>query len=200
MERSNLSILTAYGRLFDPGFWVSRGLSGNEPRLASKSLVVADTLTALPWRSQIMDLANRLRMDIYDSVRFFEACDKGVKFDNIETLEILHSLRLAVVMKMMIIAAELPAIGEEGTSQMNVLQKLQTFQIDSILADLKARYPATRAALEWTEKLQEKTDRPVAPPGGFPHISETIIKPLERARDLTRQITIAITHHYDAFG
>ena len=83
---------------------------------------------------------------------------------------------------------------------MNVLQKLQTFQIDSIIADLQQQYPATRAALEWTEKLQEKTDTPVAPSGGFPHISETIIKPLERARDLTRQITVAITHHYDAFG
>ena len=163
-------------------------------------MIVADTLTALPWRSQIMDLANRLRMDVYDSVRFFEACDAGANFGNIETLEILHSLRLAVVMKMMIIAAELPAIGQEGTSQMNVLQKLQTFQIDSIISDLEAQYPATRAALEWTEKLQEKTDKPVAPSGGFPHISETIIKPLERARDLTRQITVAITHHYDAFG
>jgi len=182
MERSNLSILTAYGRLFDPGFWISRGLSGNEPRLADKSMDVAETLTALPWRSQIMDLANRLRMDVYDSVRFFEACDKGAKFDNIETLEILHSLRLAVVMKMMLIAAELPAIGEESSSRMNVLQKLQTFQIDSIIADLQQQYPA------------------VAPSGGFPHISETIIKPLERARDLTRQITVAITHHYDAFG
>jgi len=95
MERSNLSILTAYGRLFDPGFWISRGLSGNEPRLADKSMDVAETLTSLPWRSQIMDLANRLRMDVYDSA---------------------------------------------------------------------------------------------------------IIKPLERARDLTRQITVAITHHYDAFG
>jgi len=200
MERSNLSILTAYGRLFDPGFWVSRGLSGNEPRLAHKSITVAETLTTLPWRSQIMDLANRLRMDIFDSVKFFEDCDANANFNNIETLEILHALRLAVVMKMMIIATELPAIGEEGTSQMNVLQKLQTFQIDNILADLKQRYPASRAALEWTEKLQEKTDSPVAPPGGFPHISETIIKPLERAADLTRQITVAITHHYDAFG
>jgi len=47
MERTNLSILTAYGRLFDPGFWISRGLSGNEPRLADKSMDVAETLTAL---------------------------------------------------------------------------------------------------------------------------------------------------------
>ena len=200
MERSNLSILTAYGRLFDPGFWVSRGLSGNESRLAEKCITVAETLTSLPWRSQIMDLANRLRMDMFDSIRFLEACDETANFDTIETLEILHALRLAVIMKMMIIAAELPAIGEAGTSQMNVLQKLQTFQIDSILADLKQRYPIKNSALEWIEKLQEKTDRSVVPPRGFPHISATIIKPLKRAADLSRQITIAITHHYDAFG
>lgn len=200
MSRSNLSVLTAYSRLFDPGFWISRGLSGNEPRLADKFFSISDTVTSLPWRSQITDLANRLRRDVYDSVRFFEACECGAEFENIETLEILHALRLAVVMKMMLIATDLPAIGEEGLSQMNVLQKLQTFQVDKIIADLKQRYPASRAALEWTEDLQEKTEYPVAPSGGFPHIAETIIKPLERARDLTRQITVAITHHYDAFG
>ncbi len=200
MQRSNLSILTAYGRLFDPGFWISRALSGNEPRLADKSLTVAGTLTNSPWRSTIMDLANMIRMDVYDSVRFFESGNEGIKFDNIETLQILHALRLAVIMKMMIIVTELPAYGEEGTSQMNVLQKLQTFQIDSIISDLQQRYPASRAALEWTEKLQEKGSMPPVPVGGYAHISDTVIKPLERARDLTRQITVAITHHYDAFG
>ena len=49
-------------------------------------------------------------------------------------------------------------------------------------------------------ELQEKTNEPVAPSGGFPHITESIIKPLERAGDLVRQITVAITHHYDAYG
>jgi phosphoenolpyruvate carboxylase len=200
MQRSNLSILTAYGRLLDPGFWVSRSLSGNEPRLAERSRRVALTLTTSTWRSQIMDLSNRIRMDVFDSVRFFEACDEDIAFEDDEALQILHALRLAVIMKMMIIATDLPAIGEEGTSQLNVLQKMQTLQLDRIVADLKHRYPATRAALDWTENLQEKTKYPVAPSGGFPHISQSIIKPLERGTQLLHQITIAITHHYDAFG
>ena len=200
MERTNLSVLTAYGRLYDPGFWVSRALTGNEPFLAKRSLRVADTLIALPWRSQIMDLTNRLRMDVFDSVAAFKAADNEAEFANIETLQILHALRLAVLMKMMIIATELPAADDESTSQLNTLKRLQTFDIDGILSDLKERFPEHRAALEWTEELSEKTDLPVAPPGGFQHITEAVIKPLKRASDLVRQITVAITHHYDAFG
>ncbi|MDG1142103.1 MAG: phosphoenolpyruvate carboxylase [Hellea sp.] len=200
LERTNMSILSAYGRLFDPGFWVSRGLSGNEPRLEKKSLAVAATLRSLSWRSQIMDLANLLRIDSYNSIKFFEDKMNTIDKRNNEDLEILHALRLSIIMKMMIIVTELPAAGEESSSPINVLQKLQTFQIDSIIKELKDRYPETRSALKWTEQLQEKTNEPVAQTGGFPHISESIIKPLERAGDLVRQITVAITHHYDAYG
>ena len=200
LERTNMSILSAYGRLFDPGFWVSRGLSGNEARLEKKSLAVAATLRSLSWRSQIMDLANLLRIDSYNSIKFFEDKMNTIDKRNNEDLEILHALRLSIIMKMMMIVTELPAAGEESSSPINVLQKLQTFQIDSIIKELKDRYPETRSALKWTEQLQEKTNEPVAPTGGFPHISESIIKPLERAGDLVRQITVAITHHYDAYG
>lgn len=200
MERSNLSILTAYGRLYDPGFWTSRALSGNEPFLANRSLRVAHTLKSLPWTSNIMDLTTRLRLDVFNSVAAFKAADKTAKFDDIKTLQILHALRLALIMKMMIVATELPAADDESTSQLNTLKRLQTFDIDGIIADLRERFPAHRAALEWTEELAEKTDIPVAPSGGFQHITETVINPLERAADIVRQITVAITHHYDAFG
>ena len=199
-SRTQLSALTAYGRLFDPGFWISRALSGNEPLLAKRSLIVAETLSQSQWRSQIMDLANRLRMDQFSSDQTLGKSDLVCTDCDPQTLQILHALRLAVVMKMMIIATDLPAIGDENTSQMNILQRLQTFQIDSILDDLKHRYPEKRDALTWTEDLVEEAGDNAGSSGGYPHISETITKPLERASQLVRQITIAITHHYDAFG
>ena len=200
MQRANLSTLTSYGRLFDPSFWISRAWSNNEPALERRSLIVADTLTNSPWSSQITDLANRLRMDAYESVKYLTMAEPDLAFENDDSLKILHALRIAVVMKMLIIATDLPTHGDENTAQLNVLQKLQTFQINTILDDLKQRYPATQAALEWTEQLAEKTDMPAANPGGFPHIAETIIKPLERASQLVRQISVAITHRFDAFG
>lgn len=200
MGRTQFSALTAYGRLFDPGFWISRALSGNEPVLAQRSLIVADTLSQSNWRSQIMDLANRLRMDQYNAQATLGQSDLACTDCDPETLKILHALRLAIVMKMMIIVTDLPAIGDENTSQMNVLQRLQTFQIDSILEDLRQRYPEKRDALSWTDDLVEKSGVEVGGSGGYPHISGTIIKPLQRASELVRQITIAITHHYDAYG
>jgi len=199
MGRTNLSILTGYGRLFDPGFWISRALSGAEPLLANRSLIVAETLETSPWRSQIMDLANRLRLDQYDSLRVFGRCDTEADFVPNDTLIILHALRLAVIMKMMITMTELPIISDEATSRLSALQRMQTFQIDYILRDLRDRYPSKTAPLEWTEALSEKTDEPVMS-GGFAHIADHVIKPLDRAKDLVRQITIAVTHHYDAFG
>ncbi len=199
MGRTNLSILTGYGRLFDPGFWISRALSGAEPMLANRSLIIAETLEASTWRSQIMDLANRLRLDQYDSLRFLSNCDKTADFAPNDTLIILHALRLAMIMKMMITMAELPVISDEATSRLSALQRMQTFQINDILADLEERYPAKTAPMEWTKGLSEKTGTPVTS-GGFAHIADHVIKPLDRAKDVVRQITIAVTHHYDAFG
>lgn len=199
MGRTNLAILTGYGRLFDPGFWISRALSGAEPLLAHRSLIVAETLETSPWRSQIMDLANRLRLDQYDSLRVLGQCDEEADFTPNDTLIILHALRLAVIMKMMITMTELPIISDEATSRLSALQRMQTFQIDDILRDLRERYPAKTAPLEWTKELSEKTDMPITS-AGFAHIADHVIKPLDRAKDLVRQITIAVTHHYDAFG
>ena len=192
LDRTNLSILTGYGRLFDPGFWVSRALSGEEPFLAHRCMTIADTLMSSPWRSQIMDLSNRLRLDLFDTLKQFDGHE-----DN-DVLTVLHALRLAVIMKMMIIATELPVVSDSETSRLSVLQRLQTFQIDGILEDLAERYPEHSAPLDWTRELTEATDLPDGE--GFAHITETVIKPLSRARDLVRQITVAVTHHYDAFG
>lgn len=193
MCRTNLSILTSYARLFDPGFWVARALSGEEPLLAGRSAIIADTLMTSQWRSQIMDLSNRLRLDILDMRERFD-CDSTSG----DVLGLLHALRLAVVMKMMILATELPVVSDSETSRLSVLQRLQTFQIDGILADLRERYPASKPSLDWTRELTEQTDLPDS--SGFPHIADEVIKPLSRARDLARQITVAVTHHYDAFG
>jgi len=194
--RTNISILTGYGRLFDPGFWISRALSGNEPLLADKCLSVAETLKTSHWRAQMTDLANSLRIDMLESRDVLNAKNM---FDD-ESLKILHALRLAVIMKILILATELPTFSRSGTSQLDVLQRLQHFQIDSIIQDLEAKFPAHNQMIKWTDELLEKSDVKSLKAEGFPHIAETVIKPMRRGADLVRQITIAITHSYDAFG
>jgi len=194
-ERTDLSCMTGYGRLFDPGFWISRALSGVEPRLCASSVEVSEVLRGTEWRSQIMDLANRLRLDMFAAQSQFP--EAGATAES--RLQILHALRLAVIMKMMITVTHLPAVSEDATSRVNVLNRLQTFQIDAILDDLRERYPTEVDNLDWTKNLSVESDV-IERSGQFSHIVDEVIRPLSRAADLVRQITIALTHGYDAFG
>ncbi len=196
LSRTNISILTAYGRLFDPGFWISRALSGTEPLLAGKSLHVAETLRTSDWRAQITNLSNALRIDMYESEHVFPQADNP----DHHALKILHALRLAVIMKMLILATDLPTFSDSGTSQLDVLQRLQHLQIDGIIADLNNKFMSRSAPIEWTRELTEESDIPAMSGGSSPHIAESVIKPMTRAAALVRQISIAITHSYDAFG
>jgi len=195
-KRANISILTAYGRLFDPGFWISRALSGNEAELSEKCMQVSELLKTSEWRAQVTDLANRLRIDMFECARVM-----GVeRSEDDDILKILHALRLAVIMKMLVLTTGLPAYNKYGTSQLDILQRLQTFQTDSIIADLKNLYPSQTQSVDWVEQLTEKSDITTTKVGGFPHIAERIINPMTRGAALARQISIAITHSYDAFG
>jgi len=177
-KRTNISILTGYGRLFDPGFWISRALSGNEADLSEKCMQVSELLKTSEWRAQVTDLANTLRIDMFECARVM-----GVeRSEDDEILKILHALRLAVIMKMLVLTTELPAYNKYGTSQLDILQRLQTFQTDSIIADLKNLYPSQTQSVDWVEQLTEKSDIQPMKAGGFPHIAETIINPMTDQR------------------
>ena len=192
LGRTALTCLTAYGRLFDPGFWIGRARSGVEPQIETASAVISETLMASAWRSRIMDLANRLRLDLIATNRVFPVQRPE------PAMEILHAVRLAVLMKMMVAAVALPDTSEESTSRSNVLAELQSLQIDPILLALSNRYANFDEDLSWTQELSVAGEPPAR--GDVTHIFEEVVKPLSRARDLVRQVAVALSHRYDAFG
>lgn len=196
LARSDSYILTAYARLFDPGFWLGRALLGSEKYLNEAFQTIAETLMDNPHRARIVDLANLLRLDQV------QLCEKTSKLSGLalENQRILTALRIAVLMKMHILAASLPQFARAGLSNLDILRRLQDHDVDQIIIDLKAQYPEIGADTSWTKDLAEKTTHPAPTHEGFPHLVETTIKPLARAAQLTRQITIAMTHNFDAFG
>lgn len=197
--RSNVSILTAYSRLFDAGYWASRASSGHETAIVSnRCVVISESLITNDWRAGLVDLANLLRLDGYSVPNSLNTISSG-QDSQTECLSLLHAIRLAVISKMALIAAELPVYGSVGTSRIDVLQKLQNMQIDDIVTNLKAEYPAIGQDVSWTEGLDEGAGVKKHTTS-FPHLVETVINPLKRAGQLVRQVSIAVTHNYDAFG
>jgi len=134
-----------------------------------------------------------------DKLQFDRAFTQAPAPDN-SALRILSALRIAVLMKMQILAAQLPQFVIEGSSNVDILQRLQENDVERIIADLKAQYPERGNKMDWIDSLTEVADNLPSSNEGFPHLAETIIKPLERASQLSKQVTIALTHHYDAFG
>ncbi len=192
--RSNSYVLTAYGRLFDPGFWIGRQLSEQEPYLAESCRMIANSLIHNESRSRMVNLANFLRLDFLN----ISGINSGqVEYD--KPVVILHALRLAVIMKMTLLATQLPQYGQPGTSGIDILKDLQNLQAGPAVERLKAAYPQKGEDMSWTDQLTEKSQE-----GGhtksYPHLVSSIIKPLERANELIKQITVAVTHRYDAYG
>jgi len=206
--RSNVFILTAYARLFDPGYWIGWAMSEQmgaqmDEKMGAQNGIhiarcktIAQTLAHNPACSKMINLANVLKLDHLVTAKSFAKTD--TQSDNSSIF--LHALRLSIIMKMNLIAADLPVHAPSGLSRLDVLRRLQDFQTTQILEDLKAQYPATGTDTAWTKKLIEKTENVFAGAEGFPHLAETVIKPLHRATQLAHQITIATTHNFDAYG
>ena len=196
IERADKSILTAYGRLFDPDFWLGRSLSGQEPWLKAPGHIIANALMQNTQQIHINSLSNMLGLDKLQLDRAFTQNPAPNNF----ALRILTAMRLAVLMKMQILAAQLPQFVIEGSSNVDILQRLQDNDVERIIADLKAQYPERGNKMDWVNSLTEVADNLPSSHEGFPHLAETIIKPLARASQLSKQVTIALTHHFDAFG
>ena len=196
IERADKSILTAYGRLFDPDFWLGRALSGQEPWLKAPGHIIANALMQNTQQIHINSLSNMLGLDKLQLDRAFTQNPAPNNF----ALRILTAMRLAVLMKMQILAAQLPQFVIEGSSNVDILQRLQDNDVERIIADLKAQYPERGNKMDWVNSLTEVADNLPSSHEGFPHLAETIIKPLAGASQLSKQVTIALTHHFDAFG
>lgn len=193
--RSNSYVLTAYGRLFDPGFWIGRQLSEQEPHLAESCRMIANSLIHNESRSRMVNLANFLRLDFLNI--------SGINSGQIEyerPVVILHALRLAVIMKMTLLATQLPRYGQPGTSGIDILKDLQNLQAGPAVERLKAAYPQKGEDMSWIDQLTEKSHDHGNGSKSYPHLVSSIIKPLERASELLKQITVAVTHRYDAYG
>jgi len=193
--RSNSYVLTAYGRLFDPGFWIGRQLSGEEPYLEESCRMIANSLIHNESRSRMVNRANFLRLD--------RLSISGLDSNQLEynrPVVILHALRLAVIMKMTLLATQLPRYGQPGTSGIDILKDLQNLQAGPALERLKAAYPQKGEDMSWTDQLTEKSQDGSGTGKSYPHLVSAIIKPLERANELNKQITVAVSHRYDAYG
>lgn len=201
---ASIKTVAAFGELFNSAYWASRPYRGTESHLSDACESLAEYLTKDDRTGVFRRLASRLRVDALKLHRLLALIPDEAPLADREhtrrTIGVLQSLRLALLQHMFLKAVSIPAFSRANDiSRDDVLEMVFTLRIDDALAQLRRAYPTSFPQLADFD-IQEPSDYPDGDGKGYSAIQRDYIDPLERAYDLTRQITTAIANEFGAHG
>lgn len=202
-QTSSLNTLSAYARIFDQGYWVSRAYSSGETALERPIRRLARHLSGDPRGEGIMRLVHRLRQDAMDLHSVLERLDfeggKNPEHTRLE-LDLLHAIRIALIDHIFILAARIPPFAERNDiSAERVLDRILNLDVPSAVATLRDVFPSTEADAGDAMFIEEATYSSDVS-GGYHDLHEKLLDPMLEAYALVRDITIGVAHHFRAHG
>ncbi len=203
-QLSSLNAMGANAMVFDAGFWASRASWGQEPRLEPAFRKLATTLLEDPRAGAITGLAHHLRLDAVELHALLE--DIGLESGKIPDddrleLDVLHAVRLALIMRVFILAAQLPKFSTKNdVSPEQVLNWALSLDVPQLTPFMRAAFPRTSAADQDDERYMEKASYRPQSMEDYGRLEDEIFQPIEDAYELVREIGTGISHHFGAFG
>jgi len=201
---ASIKTVAAFGELFNSAYWASRPYRGTESHLSDSCEALAEYLTKDDRTGVFRRLASRLRVDALKLHRLLELIPDESPLPDREhtrrTIGVLQALRLALLQHMFLKAVSIPAFSRANDiSRDDVLEMVFTLRMDDALAQLRRAYPTSFPKLGDFD-ITEPSDYPDGDGAGYGAIQRDYIDPLERAYDLTRQISTAIANEFGAHG
>lgn len=203
-QLSSLNAMTANALVFDAGFWASRASWGQEPELDPAFRRLATRLLQDDRSGAIIGLAHHLRLDAVELHNLLEdiGIDGGkIPDDDRLELDVLHAVRLALIMRIFILAAQLPRFSAKNeVSPEQVLDWALTLDIQQLTPFMRSAFPRTSDAdADDARYLEKATYRPQSMED-YGRLEDEIIQPIEESYELIREIGTGISHHFGAFG
>jgi phosphoenolpyruvate carboxylase len=203
-QLSSLNAVGANAVIFDAGFWAQRASWAREPHLDGAFKFLASRLLNDDRAEKINGLAHYLRLDAIELHGILEEIGlEGGKIpdDHRLELDLLQAIRLALIMRIFILTAQLPRFTptNEVTHDQIVRQALG-LEIPDVIAVMRQAFPLRGAGADDEEAFTEKATYLPKGIDDYGRIETEILEPMERAYDLVREIGTGISHHWGAFG
>jgi phosphoenolpyruvate carboxylase len=201
---SSLNAVVANAIPFDAGFWALRASWGREPAHEAAFKSLAARLLQDDRAGAINGLAHHLRLDAIELHSLLE--DIGVEGGKIPDdhrleLDLLQAIRLALIMRIFILAAQLPRFtpANEVTYD-QIFQWAIGLDIPSVVQVVREAFP--RRSLDAHDAAAFAEPATYRPHGidDYGRIETEILEPMERAYEFVREIGTGISHHWGAFG
>jgi len=116
-------------------------------------------------------------------------------------LDLLQAIRLAVIMRVYILAAQLPRFAaQDDTSHSQILSLALALDIPDVVAFMRKAFPHKVTSGSDVAAFDEPASYRPHGIDDYGRLETEILDPMERAYDLIREIGTGITHHFGAFG
>lgn len=199
---SSLNAMGANATLFDAGFWTQRASWGREPHIEAACRNLSNFLLPDDRQSSINELMHHLRLDSIDLHAVLDAQNlKGGKIpdENRLELDLLQAIRLALIMRIFIRAAQLPRFaGQDGASHAQVLDMALSLAIPEVTKIMREAFPhGSRATDGQFDETASYRPRGI---DDYGRLEVEILGPMEEAYEAVREIGTGISHHFGAFG
>jgi phosphoenolpyruvate carboxylase len=202
---SSLNAMGANATVFDAGFWASRASWGRESALQSAFRTLATHLLPDDRQGAINELVHHLRLDAIDLHAILEdqALEGGkVPDENRLELDLLQSIRLALIMRIFILAAQLPRFApQDGLSHGQVLEMALGLEIPDVVAIMRKAFPhGAKPDASAPAAYDEAASYRPRGIDDYARLETEILEPMERSYEFVREIGSGISHHFGAFG
>lgn len=200
---SSLNTLSAYARLFDPGYWVSRAYSGVEEERSPSLRKLGRLLNTDPRHEAIMRLVHHLREDAIDLHGMLDQLSlKSGKMpdDSRLELDLLHAIRIALMEHIFLLAAQIPEFApRHDIAPDQVMALVLSMDVPEAVSLLKEVFPAHGIASS-SASFDEEANYMPGETGGYLNLHQQLIEPMAESYEALRRISVAVSHHFRAHG
>ncbi|MGH1419172.1 MAG: phosphoenolpyruvate carboxylase [Hyphomicrobiaceae bacterium] len=202
-QLSSLNAMGANASIFDAGFWASRASWGREEGLESAFRDLSEFLLNDQRDVSIKNLTHHLRLDAIHLHQILEEIGlKGGKIpdDTRLELDLLHAVRLALIMRIFILSAQLPRFAPRNDMSRDQLMALALgLDVPEVLSFIRETFPHDRAK-DFEGRFDEASTYRPHGIDDYGRLETEILLPMEEAYDFVREIGTGISHHMGAFG
>ncbi len=193
MAHSDLDVLRGVVATLDPGMWLDRAAHARLPGRRNALVAVARALERLDLWAQAQAMFRRIQAD---HVALRALWPDAPMMQDREML--LHSLRLALIHRIWLIASNIPDFSpRHGITRSTLDGRILRLDIPSSIKFLTEVFPAAP-----DPAVDRDYSEPRAPRASAAYSREhaEIFSPMSRLFGLVREISTAVTHEVGAFG
>ncbi|HKZ96039.1 MAG TPA: phosphoenolpyruvate carboxylase [Hyphomicrobiaceae bacterium] len=203
-QLSSLNAVGANAVAFDAGFWALRASWGREPHLEAAFKTLAGRLLEDDRARAINGLAHHLRLDAIELHSILE--DIGLEGGKIPDdhrleLDLLQAVRLALIMRIFILAAQLPRFtAANEVTHAQIVSWALALEVPEVVSVVRQAFPRRSSPADDAAAFDEKASYRPHGIDDYGRIETEILEPMEQAYELVREIGTGISHHWGAFG